>query len=1241
MVGKLVSLMGQVTVRRSAGSQWEPAQVGQSLWAGDAVRTGPASRAAILCQDESQVKLNENTILVLKSVTPSPRLGAAKPLPAAAGAPAPSIYQILQGEIWLRNKNEKFRFELETPAVTANIRGTEFNVKVKPDGTTHVTLLEGSLCLVSPQGELCLRPGEEGYAVPGQAPSKRVLVQPADAVQWAIYYPGVISYRDLALLSLPGEQRIPPGPSWAAALVQQGETFYSQGQLEEAGRAAAEVLGRDPGNGRALNLMGWLCLQRGAPEEAQGYFLKIRQLDDRAVIGLALARYRLGNLPGAYELLQTALGKIGPTPLLRTMAGYFALMVGRVEEAREDLEAAIRMQPQAAALPRSFLAQIYLAQNRKDAAATEANRAVAEAPGSPMALFTLGLVQLARFDLAAASQSLEKSLAADPRFVSAYVYLAKIWLGSEYLGRARKTIDRALNLAPRDPQVLSLAGFIRLAHRDYSGAMQLWTRAALSDPGFGEPHLGLAIYYFRYREFHRGLEEMLTATLLDPRVSLYQSELGKALFQTRAFDKALEVLDYAKTLDPKDPTPHFYRGVALSDLNRPGEAIQEINRSIELNDNVAMFRSRSLLDQDRAVRNYSLARAYQQLGLGEWAFSKAVTAVKHDPYNSSAHLFLRDSFFATGPAFLNTGQLFSAREIEGVLYRLLSPANQNTFSNLTLEGTENLGLTFDYTSMFEMPYARAVAEGGIGTWEAKKSIQDHQGLIYGGLPGAAFFVGGRYFDSRGQQKTPDTDSNVFGGTDRAYNVETSIKWAPTVQGTLSGLFQYSEEQQSNRLGQSLVSGGTPVALTQFDKFSNRFRFYELGYYYRFNPQAGFLAYLSHREFPFHVTSNALYNANLDIFGIGVPLPVSQQNVIGQTFDRETNDIQFQKHLILGQHNLIAGFDYFWSNISQRISQNILESVDLSMFGQPPLTGQSQTNFDFRPPFRSYSFYLLDYWRLHKNLVLELGLFKDFSKDVRLNFPGNIYTSLWSPRFGANYQFGLGDTRHTLRLVAERHLTTHLATQPLLVPSEIAGFPWAITADSGSEVRQAGAGWEAQWGPKTFTSLRLDALRVATPDFVVNPADSTQDLRVWHNWQRYQASLVLNRILTPSLGLSLGVLGKRVVPDLSYQTDFPFILQDYSEVDAFVGLSYLNRQGWLARIKPLLVQQYLKNPGHKASAPFVVMNLSLGREFPNKRGLALFEIQNLFNRQPFYSLEPARIAEFATERRFLFRLAFYF
>jgi len=254
LAGKLVYLQGQVEVR-GEGREWEAARLNQELWAGDEVRTGVLSRAAILCVDESQLKLNENTVMALKSAAPSPRLSLGQVVPAAVKEAAASLYRVSQGEVWLRNKNEKFRFELETPAVTAAIRGTEFNLKVALDGLTLLTLLEGGLRLINPYGQLDLKPGEEGSARPGQPPTKRVLVQPADAVQWSLYYPGIFSSRDLPL-ALPEAAAQPAPASRAAALVRQGETYYDQGHLTQARQEAQAALQLDPENDRALALMG-------------------------------------------------------------------------------------------------------------------------------------------------------------------------------------------------------------------------------------------------------------------------------------------------------------------------------------------------------------------------------------------------------------------------------------------------------------------------------------------------------------------------------------------------------------------------------------------------------------------------------------------------------------------------------------------------------------------------------------------------------------------------------------------------------------------------------------------------------------------------------------------------------------------------------------------------------------------------------------------------------------------------
>ena len=92
----------------------------------------------------------------------------------------------------------------------------------------------------------------------------------------------------------------------------------------------------------------------------------------------------------------------------------------------------------------------------------------------------------------------------------------------------------------------------------------------------------------------------------DPSSSLLRSYLGKAYFEERRDEPAGKQYAIAKELDPSDPTPWFYDAIRKQLDNRPVEALRDLERVIELNDNRAPFRSRLLLDEDRATRGVSL-----------------------------------------------------------------------------------------------------------------------------------------------------------------------------------------------------------------------------------------------------------------------------------------------------------------------------------------------------------------------------------------------------------------------------------------------------------------------------------------------------------------------------------------------------------------------------------------------------------------------------------------------------------
>ena len=126
-----------------------------------------------------------------------------------------------------------------------------------------------------------------------------------------------------------------------------------------------------------------------------------------------------------------------------------------------------------------------------------------------------------------------------------------------------------------------------------------------------------------------------------------RSYVGKAYYEenTGARERlAGTQLEMAKQLDPNDPTPWRDHAVRKQTENRPVEALKDVQQSIELNDERAVYRSRLLLDEDLAARSTSLARIYSDLSFKQLAQVQGWRSLQADPTNFSAHRFLSDSY---------------------------------------------------------------------------------------------------------------------------------------------------------------------------------------------------------------------------------------------------------------------------------------------------------------------------------------------------------------------------------------------------------------------------------------------------------------------------------------------------------------------------------------------------------------------------------------------------------------------
>ncbi|NOY09209.1 MAG: tetratricopeptide repeat protein [Spirochaetes bacterium] len=619
--GKIVTLHGSVQYAEAGEQDWKRARILHKLYVKDRVKTLKLSRASILLKDETQIRLNANAELTIKRLK-------------KAGNKS-SVLELVKGEGWFRTKNPKSRLEVHTPTVTAAIRGSEIDLKLRDDGTTTMTVLEGEIDFYNEYGSLTVLPGEQATVIPGKAPVKRKILNPEDAVQWVLFYPVDISWHDYLKENMP---------------------------------SAVKKIFAECKRGNFEAVLSENSLSGG----------------DWVRIGIAGAWIELGQPEKALVVLNKSVSENLEDERLSLRAAAL-LLLGKAGEARKLLERALSLKDDSLRTL-TLLSTVELIQNNKEKARKYAERAVKSHPESVSAGIAAGEVYQAFFDLQRAGATYDRVLKLDPESVRGLVNRARILFGSGKTEMALRDIKYAGKIKRDNPQVLSLSGFIKMSRGSRDDARADFEKAVELDSQFGEPHLGLGLIQFREGKKEKGLEEILIATLLQPKISLYQSYLAKGYHQLERAEESLSTLKSAEKLDPLDPTPRLYASLFLQDSFRFVDALDKMHEAIALNDNRAVYRSRLLLDKDLATKSVSMARVYRELGFDSWGMYEAHKSLNADFANPSVHLFLADLYG-------NVPDRLQAQGSELLQYLLYIPVNRNVFSTYK-----------EYTVLFDVPF---------------------------------------------------------------------------------------------------------------------------------------------------------------------------------------------------------------------------------------------------------------------------------------------------------------------------------------------------------------------------------------------------------------------------------------------------------------------------------------------------------------------------------------------------------
>lgn len=1137
----LYSAQGGVQSKLAAAHSWRNASIGSAYEIGDALKTAAKSRAGVLFTDGVLVQLNEQTILEFKDA-----------LKEITG------WRVFlnSGSAYFFGRNKKGKSVVETPAVSAAIRGTEFSVEASHDRTV-ISVIDGQVDCSNQYGSVHLNSGEQAVTVRGQAPVKAILVRPLDAVQWALYYPAVLDLDDFADVL--------------------------------AGASPSQKIGFDAlSSGEVVNQEAFSSMS--APD----------------VLVRSVVAYRQGKFEEAFEHLKKTPAK--PAGLLLYEASL-NLSVGQVKEAEALLSSAKDVIGEALESTRPALLSAYYAQsaivalvnNRKEEARELALKAVSEKESASSAL-TMSYIEQAYFDLEHAKRWLKKAAAMRPKSGMVLARLAEIELGFAAVDKALELAAEAHRLSPGDSYPLTILGFAHLTRFETEKAKTNFRLAIGIDPARGLPHMGLGLALIREGMLEAGAKEIEKAAHLEANSAIYRSYLGKVFFELEEESIAAHEYERAIDLDPNDPTPYLYRAFHRLSSYQPIEALLDIDRSILLNENRAVYRSTLLLDQDLAVRSAGLGRVFSTLGFNEAARVEALKSLNRDYANYSAHLLLADAY-DTIP-----GQEL-AFVSEKILARLLVPVNFNVISP---SGGGGVSLN-EYTSLFDRPQNRYLLKGGGSTLdEAIES--DNQ---FAGSSGR-FGYSARYAASH---------SNGF--RDNDYSRDHIIR--------LDGEYQLSHRDKV--LAFVAVAddeeGDTSIGFNPKENEADKERSQEsslvnIGYTHSFAPNSTFVSLLAYNhDRPEINEAEAMRLIALTILQGGDIAELQSLANVRAQFRQKFEGLRFSAQHIWNSPllSLVTGGEILDASVEQDDFSTLI-SDELDFFSPGSIPSSGEHSEDSEKAFV--------YGTLHFAERVDVNIGGNFTrlKIGRSNpippfIDGEDSEGEWNPKLGVSIY---PHPQITLRgAYFETVGIAGLSDLQSIEPTFVGGFSQSFDDFPGSKAKNYGVGVDIKYDTYTYAGMEFSRRKNKTPlnivyDHVVLDVDAlTLDLEFLRELETIDSRRDVIK------GYLYNILSRTVSSTLDYS--FADSTGGLSEIESKThkvgaGLNYFNPSGWFAFTSATWREQRVKGLSAEdkgnGTNDFWILSLGAGYQLPRRHGTVSAALINVLEQDFLY--EPTDLEE---------------
>ncbi|HHI92601.1 MAG TPA: TonB-dependent receptor [Gammaproteobacteria bacterium] len=951
---------------------------------------------------------------------------------------------------------------------------------------------------------------------------------------------------------------------------EQGEINLTQGEtaLAQARKAPALQTRVKP-----WNEVSW-ALYYPAVSDFSTLVVAAEELPEpwRARLLQSVEHYQLGRASAALTELEALPDDILNGNIYVYRAALY-LAAGQDVQASMDLERALKRDAgngEALAL-KSVIA---VTQNRADQAVTLAREATDASPKSAATWLAYSYAQQAVFDLKQARLSVKQAVRLAPENALAWARLAELHLMFGELDQALWAARRAAEIAPRLARTQSVLGFAYLTQIKIAAAERAFNQAIKLDQAAPLPRLGLGLAMIRRGELASGRRQIEIAASLAPANSLIRSYLGKAYYEEKRGPLDATQFAMAKELDPNDPTPWFYDAIRKQTENDPVGALQDLNKSIELNDNRAVYRSSFLLDSDEAARSVSQSRIYKDLGFEQRSLLEGWRSLIYDPSNYSAHRLLADSYS-------NLPQHEIARVSELLQSQLLQPINANPIqpqlaeSNLGIldgAGPSGLGLN-EFNPLFIRNSASVQMDftnGSNGT--------SGDSLILSGIQNDFSFSFGKFrYETDGFRENNDAAYDIYN-----FFAQARVSNRANIQ------FEYRDTERNN--GDVRVNTFRPESFKPTLRERTETDLFRVGLNYKLNPNAVFLASLA--------TNSADF--------------VSSDFESGLTRNDEGDSVEL---VYLGNYatfNTVSGIGSFKGSTKDKLVLYEDPAICILIGGCEKSSEETirHNNFFF------YAYLDLD----DKGSKIITGLTVN---DVKNDLENDSFVN---PKLGAIINI---NRDNILRFAAFKTTKRDLVNNQTLEPTQIAGFNQFFDDSKSAESRLYGIGYDTKMSGSTYAGLNYYN---RTIDFSFINGDVIDSVE----WTSKNGGLYVYSQLDDNFNFSAEFQFDRFEAPTEFNTGIlelntflaPVSLRYFNSngLSANITVVHVNQDGkFFDSTIPPFGEKVNDNDN------FIMTNVSMGYRLPKRLGILTLEVNNLTDKKYKFQDIQASPAIFSPER----------